>query len=408
MRIAAWDVFRLRIPFRFAPRRPEGGRRAEDNIIVRLVLEDGTAGYGEGAPREAVTGETVESAARMIAGLYAPEAEKIDPVSFGEAAWAAAGLRVVREGRTVHNAARCAVELALLDAYGKAFGAGMDALKESIPGIGGEGGSSAAPLVASLPRLGKFGSRAAFLFFRIFGFRSFKVTIGAPSDKISWSAAASLARKTRRGRFAIVADAEGAWTAEEAPGLIARLARLGFASVEQPVPAEDLAVFARSRSEGTGIEVTADESFRTAGEAERLAAGRACDGLMVGLSKCGGLFPSLQVVEVARRHGLRCRLGAAEGETGILSAAQGFFREIAPGFVSVEPSFSRLFLRPNIVRRPPGLGGLAGFWPRSGCGLGVRVDEKKFQDLTEKLCDRKSGAAAAGVRKADGRSGATS
>jgi len=400
MRIAGWDVYRLRIPFRFASARRIAGRRPGENIIVRLVLEDGTSGFGEGAPREAVTGETVESAARMIAGLYAPEVEKLDPLSFREAAWAAAGLRVVREGRTVYNAARCAVELALLDAYGQAFGAGLGALKESIPGIGGEGESSAAPLVASVPDLGKLKTKLAFMFFRIFGYRSFKVKLGPPADKGSWAAAAFLARRARRGRLALGADAEGAWTAEEAPGLIARLARLGFASVEQPVSAEDLAGFARSRSAGDGIEVTADESFRTAGEAERLAAGRLCDALHVGLSKCGGLFPSLQVVEVARRHGLGCRLGAAYGETGILSAAQGFFREIAPGIVSVEPSLSRLFLRPNIVRRPPGLVGLAGFWPRRGCGLGVRVDEKKFQDLAEKLYERKPAAAA-------GRSGAS-
>lgn len=404
MRIAAWGVYRLRLLFRFALGRKDARRRSGENIIVRLVLEDGTAGYGEGAPRETVTGETVESAARMIAGLYAPEAEKLDPVSFGEAAWAAAGLRVVREGRTVFNAARCAVELALLDAYGQAFGAGLGALKESIPGIGGEGGSSGAPVVASLPDLGKLGTKVAFLFFRVLGCRSFKVKLGPPADEASWAAAVSLARRARKGRFAVGADVEGSWTAEEAPGLLARLARLGFASVEQPVPAEDLVGFARSRRGDEKIEVTADESFRTAGEAERLAAGRACDGLLIGLSKCGGLFPSLQAVEVARRHGLRCRLGAAEGETGILSAAQGFFREIAPGLVSFEPSFSRLFLRPNVVRRPPGLGGLAGPWPRKGWGLGVRIDEKKFEDLAEKLWDRKS---ASGVQRAADRSGAS-
>src|SRR4030042_677114 len=126
MRISACGVYRLRIPFRFVFRPRAVERRFADNIIVKLVLEDGTEGYGEGAPREGVTGETAESAARMIAGLYAPELRKLNPVSFREAAWAAAGLKVVREGLVVFNSAHCAVELALLDAYGKAFGAGLD------------------------------------------------------------------------------------------------------------------------------------------------------------------------------------------------------------------------------------------------------------------------------------------
>lgn len=383
---------------RFGPRGRAAGKPRAENIIVRLVLENGTEGYGEGAPREGQTGETVESACAKVAKLYIPGLKKLDPVSFEEAAWAAAGLKVVREGGEVSSAARCAVELALLDAYGKAFGTGLEALQESLPGIGGEGGSPAAPRVAVIPVLGRVRSRAVFRFFRVLGFRNFKLVLGSAGDKRSWDVAAALGRSARRGLLSLCVDARGAWKAEEASALIARLKRLGFSAVEQPVAAGSLASFSLSRSRGGDVEITADESLRTPGEAERLASGRACDSFLVGLSKCGGLFPSLQVVAVARRHGLRCHLGAAECETGILAAAQDFFLGIAPGLASVAPSLSRLHLKRNIVRRPPGPGGLAGPWPRRGCGLGVAVDRKRFQALAEKLYEQDMAAAGAAWR----------
>jgi len=370
---------------RFVPRGRGALKIHAENIVVRLVLENGAEGYGEGAPREDMTGETAVGAAGKIVGLYLPGLKKLDPVSFGEAVWAAAGLRVARGGCEVSNAARCAVELALLDAYGNAFKAGLDALRDVLPGIGGQGGSPAAPRVAVIPVLGRVRSWAAFRFFRVLGFRSFKLMFGPAGDKRSWDIAAALGRSARRGRLSLCADARGSWTAEEAPILIARLKRLGFSAVEQPVAAGSLAGFSLSPSRVGEVEITADESLRTPGEAERLASGRACDSFLVGLSKCGGLFPSLQVVAVAGRHGLRCHLGAAECETGILAAAQGFFLGIAPGLASVAPSLSRLHLKRNIVRRTPGPGGLAGPWPRRGCGLGVIVDRKQLQALADKL-----------------------
>lgn len=385
MKIVSCSTYRLRLPFRFAFKHAAAERRGTDNLVVRLVLEDGSEGFGEGVPREYVTGETPESACRMISRAYAPDLRKLDPVSFGEAAWAAAGLRVVREGPAVFNSARCALELALLDAYGNSFGAGLDSLRKTLPGIRGEGSSPDAPRVAVIPFLGRLGSRAAVAYFRLRGFRIFKVKLGGAEGGGAWKLAEYLGRRGRGGRLILIADANASWDAGEAAARLGSLVRLGFVSLEQPVSPENLAGFTRSLPANRSIEITADESLRTPGEAERLAAAGACDAFQVRLSKCGGLFPSLQVVEVARRHGLRCRLGAMVGETGILAAAQEFFLEIAPGLASVEPPLPRLLLRRDIVRRPLAIPGRSAMRPRRKSGLGVAVDFGTLRRYAEKI-----------------------
>ncbi len=295
----------------------------------------------------------------------------------------------MRRGTVVFNAARCALELALLDAYGRSFGSGLDALGDVLPGLGADGGSKDAALTAVVPFLDPLRSRAAYLFFRLCGYRSFKIKVGPSKDPRSWAAAVFLAGKARRGRIELRADANGSWRPEEAAELMGKLSALGIHSVEQPVPPDRLSEFRKAtRGNDDSFEVAADESVRTPGEAERLAATKACRAFVVRLSKCGGIFPSLQIVAVARSLGLRCRLGAMVGETGLLAAAQDFFMRAASGLDSVEPSLPRLLLRASLARRPSVFGGLTGLWPREGTGLGVSLSERDLGRYAEKMFEK--------------------
>src|SRR5262249_58069942 len=56
----------VRIALRKAIRHASYTRTSTDNLLVRCVLEDGTEGYGEGVPREYVTGETIDSAIDLL------------------------------------------------------------------------------------------------------------------------------------------------------------------------------------------------------------------------------------------------------------------------------------------------------------------------------------------------------
>src|ERR1700730_3076157 len=66
--LAGATLYALSIPFHERFRHSEADRAACDSVVVRGVDADGNEGWGEGAPRPYVTGETV---ATMLADLEA-------------------------------------------------------------------------------------------------------------------------------------------------------------------------------------------------------------------------------------------------------------------------------------------------------------------------------------------------
>src|ERR1700759_3860609 len=66
MRVKAGSVRHVRIPPRKPIRHASHTRTETDNLLVRVTLDDGTVGHGEGVPREYVTGETIDSALDLL------------------------------------------------------------------------------------------------------------------------------------------------------------------------------------------------------------------------------------------------------------------------------------------------------------------------------------------------------
>src|SRR5207248_570606 len=114
----------VHIPLKKPIRHASHERTSTDNLVVRCVLADGTLGYGEGVPREYVTGETIDSAIALLRRSDLP-AQLEDCPDFAHAVALAERLGTADipddDRQCQGNAARCAVELAVLDAYGKHF-----------------------------------------------------------------------------------------------------------------------------------------------------------------------------------------------------------------------------------------------------------------------------------------------
>src|SRR5262245_52963909 len=66
VRVAELQVFHVRIPLRRSVRHASHARSQTDNVVVRCRLDDGTTGWGEGVPREYVTGESIESTLALL------------------------------------------------------------------------------------------------------------------------------------------------------------------------------------------------------------------------------------------------------------------------------------------------------------------------------------------------------
>ena len=86
-------------------------------------------------------------------------------------------------------------------------------------------------------------------------------------------------------------DANMSWNATEALETIRGLEQLNVRCIEQPLAARDFDGLAKLVRE-TNAEIIADESFSDRASLQRLLARKACTGINVRISKCGGLIAS--------------------------------------------------------------------------------------------------------------------
>jgi len=144
------------------------------------------------------------------------------------------------------------------------------------------------------------------------GFTVLKVKLGHGDDVAILSAI--------RERFdgVIRVDPNAAWTADEAPGRIARLVPFGIEFVEQPIAPDDIAGLRRVR-ERSELPIVVDEAAVRAADVPRLAG--ACDGINVKLQKCGGVAPARAMITAAHEQGLKVMLGCRAAETSVAIAA---------------------------------------------------------------------------------------
>jgi L-alanine-DL-glutamate epimerase-like enolase superfamily enzyme len=363
--VARIEILTAELPFRFSFGHALAARRSSTNVYVRLRLDDGTVGFGEGVPREYVTGETVQTAVDALASELGPALagrEIGDARAVPDVFDDALGATTAATGPTVDLAARCAMELAFLDSCGKHFG-------RSVRTWLGPATDAAVRYDAVIPFVGPRTLATIALAVRAMRIDQVKIKVGADLD--ADLRALRLLRRILGADADVRVDANAAWTADEALAAIERMRRFRISAVEQPVAATDTAGLARVTTAAPEA-IIVDESLRTVDEALTLARERLCDGFNIRVSKCGGLLRSRRIAQIAAEHGLECVVGAQVGESGLLSAAgRHLAASIRPRYL--EGSAGRLLLKRDLVHENvmPGWGGRARAY--DGPGLGVRV-----------------------------------
>src|SRR4029079_2856639 len=66
MKVTELTAYVVRIPLKKRIKHASHARTETDNVIVRVRLNDGSVGWGEGVPREYVTGEAAASALDLL------------------------------------------------------------------------------------------------------------------------------------------------------------------------------------------------------------------------------------------------------------------------------------------------------------------------------------------------------
>ena len=194
-RIRRIDLLGVRVPLKKEIKHASHSRTESENLVVRVELASGEVGHGEGVPRSYVTGETIESTFVTLAGH--DWARMIGhPRDFAEVVRGLQSLTIPEieadpRGMAA-NSARCALELAVLDAYGRAFGEPVGRAVElaSVPGL----------LTFSVPRKVRYGAaitadswiqelRSAIKYY-VYHFRDVKTKVGVEGQddvrRIRW------------------------------------------------------------------------------------------------------------------------------------------------------------------------------------------------------------------------------
>jgi len=115
-------------------------------------------------------------------------------------------------------------------------------------------------------------------------------------------------------------DANEGWGRERAAASLAVLADLGAELVEQPLPAADVDGVAWL-SERTAVPLFADEAVLTIADLEAVA--QPYDGVVVKLSKAGGIASAFALISACAERGLRVLLGCmVESSLGIAAGLQ--------------------------------------------------------------------------------------
>lgn len=387
MRIARLTLYRLRIPMLVRLEHAKAARESTDNLVCEVELDDGTIGHGEGVPRDYVTGETFDEAWQVVTGCRPALGRAVgsldEAIAYVEALTAAIP---DDPPRAVRNAARCTLELGLLDAFCRST---RTSLGDLLARRFGHPSPPAAPhlgysLVASR---GLLRDRAALTALRDqLGYRAVKVKVGFGLREDTEHVAR--VREVFGEAVDIRVDANREWALADAVATMRALAPLGVRAVEDPIAGATLAEVEeghRRLTAETGAQVVLDETVRTYDEAAHAARTRAGDVINLRVSKCGGLLRSIDAARVASQGGLALQLGCQVGESAILSAAGRHLASAIGNLRYLEGSNERMKFAPehflSTVDLTYGQGGDAPVL--DGPGLGIEVLRDRLRACAE-------------------------
>jgi muconate cycloisomerase len=375
MRIVGATIYALRIPFVEAFSHSTKSRKFSDSFVVRVTARDGATGYGEGAARPYVTGETVESSLRHIEKQLWPAIARCDYPDLAPDPDPIAALTAISRalpdeetpGIVAWHGARAAVELALVDCLLKRQHLSLAHILPPKRSVVTYSGVITAGSIEKAVQHAKH--------FKLFGIKQLKIKIGG-AETVERVAAI---RETVGPNASLRLDANGAYDVAGALAVLAQLAEFKIETVEQPIKRGEPAELAALKRQSP-IPVMADESLVTVADARALIDAGACDYFNLRVSKCGGIARTLEMARMASRAGLRLQLGSQVGETAILSAAGRHVAAYLDDVAFLEGSYGSLLLKEDVGRDSINFGHGGKATVLRGHGLGVKVRE----DILEK------------------------
>jgi muconate cycloisomerase len=337
--------------------------QAQTLMIVKIVCSDGIIGLGEGTTIGGLSysAESPEGMKLTIDQYIAPILKSANPVRVPET------MVAIRKAIKGNNFAKCAVETALLDAWGKRVGLPVSELvggrlRDRLPVAWTLASGDTAVDIAEAEQMLQRKRHNAF-----------KLKIGRRS--IDQDVAHVAAVKHALGSTASVrVDVNMAWSEVEAEKGLAALEAAGCDLVEQPV---ESAVALGRLAARFDIPIMADESLQGPETAFALARTSAADAFAVKIAQSGGLYQAGRVAAIADAASIGLYGGTMlEGAIGTIASAHLF--STFPKLTWGTELFGPLLLAEELVTEPLQYEDFELVVP-TGNGLGVELDDDRLR-----------------------------
>ncbi len=266
---------------------------ALEDLVVIIECDDGSVGYGEGAPTPVITGETMGS---MIAAI-----EYIKPHIIG---------KEIEDFNTIlhlmhtlilkNTTAKSALEIALYDLKSKA------AKQPLYRMLGGTQTHFKTDITISMGEIDKM--IADSLDAVSLGYETLKIKIGDNPQKDVERVKAIHNALDKNIKLRL--DANQGWTAKESVTLLHALEKENIIAefIEQPVRAEDTEglLYIKERVQ---TPLLADESIFSVKDARKLLEMQAIDYVNIKLAKTAGITQALELADLSKSFGVKCMIG---------------------------------------------------------------------------------------------------
>jgi len=298
-------------PFRLPPRRDFkwAGLQVDLGgfVLVRVEAEDGTIGYGEATPLPDWGGDFGRRAGETLHTVVAMVKTVLGPALIGLDVTAVTAARAAMDRVAVGNVyAKCALDIALHDAWGKIVGLPVYKL------LGGKVRES----VAVAHMIGLMAEREALaegLAAAADGVKSLQIKGGVDLER-DLRLTGELRRELGDGVTLRLDANQGYGHAKDATRAVARLVEAGVDLVEQPT--QGLRFMAEVTA-ASSVPIIADESCWDINDALDVVAARASDCISIYLAKAGGFVGAAKVAHVAAAQKMRCDVnGSIESAIG--------------------------------------------------------------------------------------------
>lgn len=279
----------LKNPFITSLRRVD----ALEDLVVIIECDDGSVGYGEGAPTPVITGETMGT---MIAAI-----EYIKPFILGmEIEDFDIILNNIHSPILKNTTAKSALEIALYDLKAKS-------LKQPLyKMLGGTKTTFKTDITISMGEIDKMVSDS--LNAVDLGYDTLKIKIGDDPQKDTQRIIAI--HEALHPGITLRLDANQGWTAQQSVTLLHALEKQGIIAefIEQPVAADDIEGL-RYIKERVQTPLLADESIFSLKDARRLLEMQAIDYVNIKLAKTAGITQALQLADLSAAYNVKCMIG---------------------------------------------------------------------------------------------------